>query len=156
MKNKHIQDSDELRFENELLKLKIQAELGASPVSVKDIPPEIENFFLKNIINIENTFAQNQTITLFEKVGSPLVPKADELDDPAIELATIDLINKLTEKGVFITFPQEATFRHRYTFITETLFNVQVGNFEQPEIMMHFNCQDPEDDDSIQIIHLPD
>lgn len=150
MKNRKIegQNVDELRFENELLKLKIQAEFGAAHIgSSNNIPPEIENFFLKNVINIENAFAKQQTISLYDKIGRPPIIKSEDLDDIAIEHAQISLQDLLAKKGIFITFSANETFRDKYIFITEKLFHVQVDNLGMPEVMMHFNCVDFEDED---------
>ena len=44
---------EDLRMENELLKLKMQAERGGVFVGGEDIPPEIENDWLQNILRFE-------------------------------------------------------------------------------------------------------
>jgi hypothetical protein len=139
-------NTEDLQFENELLKLKIRAEFGSSPTSIKDLPPDIEYFFLKNILNVERAFANHETISLFDKIGQPIVLKSDQLDDTAIEGAAIALEDLLNKKGIFVTFPKNETCRKKYVFITEKLFNVQVDNLGMPEIMMHFNCTDVSDD----------
>ena len=53
--DKPLSDDPEenLRMENELLRLKLQAELGADPHMINPVDPEIENIFLKNIFNFE-------------------------------------------------------------------------------------------------------
>lgn len=46
-----------IRMENELLKLKISAENGAHFGTAPGLLPEIENQFLKNVIDFEKRFA---------------------------------------------------------------------------------------------------
>lgn len=145
--NSGTQNAEELHFENELLKLQIQAEFGASPVSVTDIPPEMENLFLKNILKIEQAFAKHETISLYDKIGRPPTAKANELDDAAIERAALALEQLFNKKGIFVTFRENETSRNKYIFITERLFNSQVDNLGMPEIMMHFDCTDFENDE---------
>ncbi len=148
MKNEIISEnfddnaSKDIRFENELLKLKIRAEFGASQISSDALPPEIENFFLKNVIKLEHAFTNRETISLFDKIGRPETPKEHQLDDSAIKREQLALEDLLNKKGVFITFPEHETFREKYIFITEKLFHVQVDDLGMPEIMMHFNCAD--------------
>lgn len=139
-------DSTNLRFENEFLKLKIQAEFGAAHLSSKGLPPEIENFFLKNVIKLEQAFANRQTISLYEKIGRPPFIKPHLLDDEGIEREQLALEDVMRKKGVFVTFSTNDTFRSKYIFITEKLFKVQVDDLDMPEIMMHFNCVDFNDD----------
>ncbi len=139
-------DPKDIRFENELLKLKIRAEFGGAHFSSESLPPEIENFFLKNVIKLEHAFANRETISLFEKIGRPKTFCQDQLNDDAIKREQIALEDLMRRKGVFLTFPENHTYRNKYTFITEKLFKVQVDNLDMPEIMMHFNCDDFDDD----------
>jgi len=52
-KNNH---EEQLRFENELEKLKLSATHGAKFFTGENVPPEVENEWLKNIIEFEDQF----------------------------------------------------------------------------------------------------
>jgi hypothetical protein len=60
--------SDDIQFQNELLKLKLRAQFGASHFG-SSVPAHIENYFLKSILNVEQELAQEKMICLFDKLG---------------------------------------------------------------------------------------
>jgi len=71
MSKKNKKTVDEIQFDNEFLKLKMQAETGAQIKTFGDkLPPEIENIFLKNIMNFEQQFRCAKRITIRELFGS--------------------------------------------------------------------------------------
>ena len=57
---------ENLRMENELLRLKIQAEHGGQSHTSGELPPEIENMFLKNVMAFEQNYAKAKPATVFE------------------------------------------------------------------------------------------
>ena len=152
MKNEAIPENfDEnegggIQFENELLKLKIRAEFGPSKFYGDELPPDVENFFLRSIIKVEHAFANRKTISLFEKIGSPQIFKEEQLNDAAIEKAQLALEDILKKKGIFVTFPENETYRNKYIFITQKLFHVQVDYLDLSDVMTHFNCADFNED----------
>ena len=82
MKDDNIEDplgdspEERLHIENELLKLKMQAELGAHFHQENDMPAEVENMFLKNILAFHQAADHKKTIKIFDKifVSSKAVP----------------------------------------------------------------------------------
>ena len=50
-----IDPEENLRMENEILKLKLKAELGTEPHFMNNVPSEIENEFLKNVLAFEHS-----------------------------------------------------------------------------------------------------
>src|SRR5690348_13178639 len=72
--NMPLDKLEQLRSENEFLKMKLMLERGASfntGDTKNEIPPEIENKFLNNIIDFESQFDKRKKITVFEKIGRP-------------------------------------------------------------------------------------
>ena len=57
---------ENLRMENELLKLKLQAQFGASPGTSEGLPPGIENEFLKNVYAFEQSHGKWNPIRVIE------------------------------------------------------------------------------------------
>lgn len=70
---------ENLKIENELLRLKMQAQFGDSFMmhSENSIPPEIENKFLNRVMAFENNYQKAEFITLGEKLGIDK-PKSSE------------------------------------------------------------------------------
>ena len=53
---------ENLRMENELLRLKMQAELGGNSFTSPGLNPQIENEFLKNVVDFDNSHANSQPV----------------------------------------------------------------------------------------------
>lgn len=122
---KFSSDAEEnLRMENAFLKMKIQAQYGADfhmPPS-GDLPPEIENQFLKNILAYEDAYQNRKVITVYELLGKPAYKKANDLSDEEIsdELKKVNEI--MAEKNIHLATQVKYDDRLIYTFITEELF----------------------------------
>ena len=117
-------DSEEnLRMENELMKLKLQAELGAKSFSASEIDPEIENAFLKNVMAFEQNWASAKPAKVYDLLGKPDFKRSDELDDEELEMALDQLCDLMSEKHMEVYFDDEVDSRTRYHFITEELFD---------------------------------
>jgi len=133
---------ENLRIENELLHLKLQAELGAETHSFEGVPPEIENEFLKNILAFEHASANAKQVKLYELVGSPAFTPAAELDDEAIETAFEEVVAILADKNIEVDFMAEYPSRLKYTFITEELFERETDDFLLPGMIMHYTYEE--------------
>ena len=129
---------EQMNIENEILKLKLQAELGGNYESEGVMPPDIENAFLKNVIEFEHQFAKTTPSTLFDILGKPPLPKASTLTDEQIETELSTLVNLMDEKGIMVDYGEEYPARLKYTFITEELFLKESGFFHMPGMTMHY------------------
>src|SRR5207237_406185 len=78
--------AENLRIENEILQLTIQAELGGEMINISDgnVPPELENEFLKNVIAFEHAFENARQVKVFDLLNRPSFKKSTELDDARI------------------------------------------------------------------------
>ena len=66
------------RMENELLQLKLKAELGVEAHISANTPASIENIFLKNMLAFEAGLAEAEEIRIFELIGKPdFVPESN-------------------------------------------------------------------------------
>ena len=132
-------DPDEqLNIENEILKLKLQAELGGNYESEGILPPEMENVFLKNVIEFERNFANVTPKTLYDVLDRPNYPKAEILSDEAIENELILLENVMAAKGIVVDYADVYSPRLKYTFVTGELFQKESGFFYMPGMTMHY------------------
>jgi len=133
---------ENLRIENELMKLKLQAELGAKSFSASDINPEIENAFLKNVMAFEQNWAGAKPVKVYELLGKPDFKRSEDLTDDELETALDELSDLLSEKNIDVYFDDEVDNRSRYRFITEELFEEESTFMPMPGMTTCFDYEE--------------
>ena len=133
------------KLENEILKLKLQAQYGDAfkMESMADLPSEIESEFLKNIIAYEEAHQNVEYIKVYERLGKPEYKNAIELTDEQIsgELAYLNKIMK--EKNIVLDVLSKYDDRTIYTFITEELFEHKTEKAGLiPGMVTHFTYEE--------------
>ena len=119
------EEKDKLITENEILKLKLMLERGATFGTNKDlpIPPEIENEFLKHIMEFENQLDKSGRI----KVGNVLklgdqFRHPDRIPDHQIEEAWQTLKSYMNLKDIeLVVSSPNVTPRELYKFVIDEL-----------------------------------
>lgn len=129
---------EQLKIENDILKLKLQAELGADFKGEEELSPDVENLFLKNVLEFEHQFANASSKTVFEILGSPLVEKEADLTDAQVEEALGFLEELMEQKGIAVDYSAEYGSRIKYKFVTEELFYKESGFIDIPGMTTHF------------------
>jgi len=117
---------EQLRIENELLKLKMQAELGALFGDNKDLPPEVEQEFLKQVQAFHEQQQHAPLIKVKDYVQINDLPDAKDLPDEAITLAWASLEQQLLEKQLQVVFDDTVDDRARYDFVVSELFELEI------------------------------
>jgi len=135
-------EEDNLRMENELLRLKLKAELGADSQSSGNLDPLIENEFLKHIMAFEQNYAGAKRIKIFDLLGRPNFKRADELNDQLIDLAFEEITDLLAQKNISVDFIAAYDNRTKYSFITEELFDHETDDFKVPGMVTHFTYEE--------------
>lgn len=144
--NKNFEHSEEeeenLKNENEFLKMKLMLEQGAKFGSMQtggNLPPEIENQFLKNIMAFEKQSAEQKMIKVFDKIKRPNHFKpVNEIPDDAIENSWNELDNYLRKYNIELSVcSPNISNRELYRFTTEELFNHEMNDMNVPGMM---NC----------------
>ena len=116
-------DPDENKqMENELLQLKLKAELGIDAHISANTPPSIKNLFLKNILAFESGLAQAEEIRIFDLIGKPDFVPEIKLNDISIAKALNKLMDLINQKQIALDFLGSYDCRTKYKFITEELF----------------------------------
>jgi len=123
---------ENLRLANELLQMKLNAQFGAQSHSFSDLPPELENEFLKNVLAFETNYAEqtesgNPAETVYERAGNPTFVPANELDDEAVSEELGKVTEILEKAGIEVGYSCEYDDRTKYSFITEELFNHELA-----------------------------
>lgn len=116
-------------IENEFLKLKLKAQFGDNFMMGGDgqLPPEIENQFLKSLISFEENFKNAEYISVYEKIGKPaFIPLANLNDnDISQQLEKLTLLLESHDLRLDICdgpYPDAVI----YAFITEELFEQEI------------------------------
>jgi len=147
-------DPDEnKRMENELLQLKLKAELGVEAHISANTPASIENIFLKNMLAFEKGLAEADEIKIFELIGKPYFKPETKHDDFSIEAALNKIMNLLNEKQIALDFLGTYDSRTKYKFITEELFEEKVMNVQLPGMVMHFIYEEFHPNHKLDIEH---
>jgi len=130
---------EQLRIENELLRLKLQAETGADIHQLSDVPPEVENAFLNNILAFERQLDNLEEVSIYNIIGEPTdFKKESELSDEEIAKELPRLMDLMKEKGIEVDYGAPYTDRLKYKFVTEELFEHQTQKFDIPDMINHF------------------
>ncbi|MEO6134288.1 MAG: hypothetical protein ABIP35_03985 [Ginsengibacter sp.] len=114
---------ENLRMQNDFLKLKMMAQSGAIFGGDGTLPPEIENEFLKNVLEFESMNAIPNSQTIGNILGNPLFEIQKNYDDQKLEKEFDRLTKLLEEHSINVDFIAPQTNRFKYDFITKELFN---------------------------------
>ena len=124
---------ENLHIENQILKLKMQAESGALFGEMdKDLPPEIEHDFLKHVQEFEEAWQNVKQVPVFDLLGKPDFIKAEQLDDEKIVHELNRLLEIMEEHEIMLDVLGEYPPRLIYTFITEELFQLETDDMQLP------------------------
>lgn len=115
---------ENLRLENEFLKMRMMVESGAIFGSESDniIPPEIGNQFLKNVMEFERAYAYAKPQKIFDLLERPAFENEKNLDDKKFQDEFIRLNKLLDYHNINVDFLTSKTDRDKYHFITRELF----------------------------------
>jgi hypothetical protein len=120
---------ENLRIENELLKIKLKAQYGDAfqMDSSAALPPDIENEFLKNILAFEASYNKGDFVTVYDRIGKPAYKQLEQMDAAEIKESLQHLLKLMSQQQINLDFTDgpydDATI---YRFVTEELFNQEV------------------------------
>jgi hypothetical protein len=133
---------ENLRMENELLRLKLKAELSGESHSSGKADPLIENEFLKHVLAFEHNYANSKRVKVFDRLGRPEFKQADELDDEQIGLELERVLNSLAQKSININFSGTYSDRIKYAFIVDELFEQETDDFMMEGMTTNFDYEE--------------
>ncbi len=122
----------DLRMENEILKLKLQAEHGASIFSHEDLPPEIEAMFLRQVKQFETSRQNVAQVSIHQLIGSPELKSPLAMDDAELLRCTEILLGKLSCKNIRVEKPLSVDDISFYRFLTEELMQEETDDIQLP------------------------
>ena len=133
---------EQMKIENELLKLKLSAELGGTFETLSDIPADIENDFLKNVLAFEHAHALAIEKTVYEVLGKPEFKKSDEVGDHELSAELNDIEDLLQQQSIAVDYLADYPDRIKYQFLTEELFQHESSMFSMPGMTMHYTYEE--------------
>ena len=137
----HLGEQDRLKAENEFLKMKLMLEHGAvMSGSDEDIPDDVENAFLNNIIAFEKEFERRKQVKIFDAIGRPThFRPAAEISDSDIGEAWLQLRECLNEHSIDLgVCSPNISERELYRFTIEELFDHEMDDISVPGWVTHF------------------
>jgi hypothetical protein len=118
---------DQLRVENELLRIKLQAELGAHfGGDTSSLPPEVEHMFLKQIDAFHKHIATQKAVTIREHLGHPEFKPSAKLNPRELKTALNKLTRLMDQRQVRVDFLAEYAPATMYDFIVDELFDCEI------------------------------
>jgi len=132
---KNLSPEEKLKAENEMLKIKLNAEFGM--INSGDIQDDrLNNEWLNHIYEFEKQYAENKQIKVYDFIGKPAFKKIHELNK---ELVTLEL-NRLREimMASSVTLDTICDYDDEtiYRFITEELFEKETDDIRIPGMML--------------------
>src|SRR4051812_8707326 len=127
--------SDFLKQENELTKLKIQAEFGFEISGENNLNPAIENIWLKQILDFERAHAKNEKTTIREKIGSPVLKPVNEVNASDLPNELQMIMEILNKHNIVIDSVAGASDEDMYRFIVEEFLDKET-NLHTPANML--------------------
>lgn len=149
----HEDPVQNLRIENEILAMKIRAQYGGTFHAGSGLSPEVENRFLKNVLEFEERIGKCKPVKIYDSIGRPDYIKAALLPPERVEQELARIVGLLAEKGITIDFlrPRDALFRYR--FITEELFWQETWDVSFPGMMKCYLYEEFHPDHEIILRH---
>lgn len=140
------------KLENEFLQMKIMAESGGIFGEFdNDLPPEVMNQWLKNIVEFEKNYADGKEVKLRESLGNPVYKDESGLDDTKFNAAYQKLNQLLEEHHIQVNFLRERDDRFRYNFITKELFDHETSFAPVPGMTTNYIYEEFHPDHEMEI-----
>lgn len=142
LEERFSEDHEEnLRIENDILKLKLHASYGGDMEmgGSKDLPPEVENMFLKNVFAFEEAMQNEELMKIYDHLGNPDYKSSEEIEDACISQELANLFSILEKHGIQLDVLGTYDDRTIYKFVTEELFEHEVlMSPSLPGFTLHF------------------
>lgn len=133
-----LSPEEELRAENNVLKVKLKMEYGMQDSDTSELPPHVENEWLKYIDTFERQYKDAKVTTVYDFIGRPTYHKWDILTPEQTGVELQRLISILEENDVALDCLCEYDATVIYRFLTEELFQNEMDLIRIPGMTHHF------------------
>lgn len=141
MKNQQepqLSPEEELRAENNLLKLKLKLEYGMQESDTSNLPPHVENDWLKYIEAFEKQYQDAKSVTVYEFIGKPPYKPLGALIPEQIRPELSRLLQVMEAHDVALDCICQYDDATIYQFLTEELFPHDMDLIRIPGMTHHF------------------
>lgn len=107
-----------------------------------ELPLDIEEEWLNYIEEFEIQFQNSKSISLWEYIGSPIVPIFDEQRPIGIDGEYKYIIQLLLDNNIEVEFPDHLNNLAKYRFITEELFKEEIDDIRIPGMQLRFDYEE--------------
>lgn len=133
------QEEEDLNLENEIMKLKLQAEFGAKFGEIEgNLPPELEQQFLKHVYNFEKAWEKQESIKVSQLIDGHVFAPFETLDKEEMEKAWAEVLEVYGNKNINVDFINEYPLEVKYRFATEELPMHETMFVNMPGMMLGF------------------
>jgi hypothetical protein len=123
---------EELKAQNEVLKLKLGLEHGMQEYDCALPDPAAENQWLNNIYDFEQAFKNAKRVKIYDFIGRPTFKKAEKLSREEIAKELDWLLSVMEEKGIALVCLCDYEDEIIYRFIIEELFEEETDDMALP------------------------
>src|SRR5688500_6309194 len=137
-----LNPADDIKAENNLLKIKLQLEHGMLMDETIGLNPGLENQWLKSVYAFEQQLKDAKRIKLYDYIGCPTFIRWDALthDQISKERQRIELL--MENNGVQLDCLCEYDDEIIYKFITEELFQHEMDDMRIAGMTCHFTYEE--------------
>ena len=151
---KFSEDRDEnLRIENEILRLKMQAESNAVIMTHDDMPPELENMFLRNVQQFEEAYLNAKQVKIYDYIKRPEYQPEVRLHDDEVPSELDRLTEIMKSNNVCLHVEGNYDPRVIYRFITEELFEHETEDMQIPGMTQNYTYEEFHPNHELDIQH---
>ena len=136
------QDREEIKWENDIQKLMMQATHGAIFSKESDLSPEVEREFLRSVREFEDAYKSAKKIQVMELLGNPVLKPVAVLDDGEVEDELIMIRNMMEDKGILFDTIHDYPPRVIYSFIVEKFLYHTIEHVDLPGLVACFTYEE--------------
>ncbi|GAB2662446.1 hypothetical protein GCM10027036_15350 [Flavihumibacter cheonanensis] len=133
-----MKKDQQLKLENELLKIRLLAETGAVVHIDSDASPEMEHAFLQMVLTIESQYPLKKT-TVHNFIGEPLLPVLEHLKtEQDCSLEVEKLLQVLDLNSIDVVFPEHLSWKEMLRFLVQDLMPEPIDDIRMPQLRALF------------------
>jgi len=133
-----LNPDDELKAENEVLRLKLELEHGMLHSDTSTLSSETENQWLNYIYNFEKLHKEAKRVKVYDFISRPEFIRIEDLQPEEVPGALKHLLSVMEEKSVGLDCICEYEDSVIYRFITEELFAHEIDDIFLEGMMHNF------------------
>jgi hypothetical protein len=133
---------EELRADNEQLKLKLKLEHGMLTYESNGLNPQLEKQWLRYIYDHEQLYRECESISVYDYIGRPPFIAIEQLERKQVTAELERILSVMQEHGVQLDCMCEYDDAVIYRFVTTELFGVEMDNIRMPGLVNHFTYED--------------